>query len=215
MTPDGGPREGDSLASALLAFQGEVGRVAKDATNPHFHNKYASLPVIMDTIRPALQANGLAISQMLDQSMTGAPALRTVLLHPASGERLEGTCPFPAGLSAQQMGSAVTYFRRYGVLSALGLVADEDDDGYSASGASAAPTEAPAGAVSSAQHAKIGVLVKELDRGVAPDGYGDWVSYSRAWIGEQFGKHSRKDLTAAEASSLINMLQAAVDQQVI
>jgi hypothetical protein len=69
--------------------------------------------------------------------------------------------------------------------------------------------------VSQAQHNMIGALIGELDRGPAPAGYGDWVSYSRAWIGEQYGKHSRKDLTTREAGALIDMLTLRRDEMPI
>lgn len=137
-----------SLGAALLAFQGEVTKVGKDSINSYFEgHRYASLQKVMEVVRPVLQVNGLVISQVLDNA-DGAPALRTILMHASSGDRLEGTCPFPENLNAQQMGSAVTYFRRYGLLAVLGLVPDDDDDGNLAS---QAPAQAPAAAVSSSQ----------------------------------------------------------------
>jgi len=123
-----------TLADALFAVQGAISKVAKDADNPFYHSRYASLPSIVEVVYPILQKNGLVLSQVMDQSVNGAAALRTVLLHPESGQIVEGTCPFPDGLNAQQMGSAVTYLRRYGLLSILGIVADSDDDGALASG---------------------------------------------------------------------------------
>lgn len=118
-----------TLAQALFTFQGEMSTVAKDSVNPHFGNKYAGLESIVEATRKVLQKCGLVVSQVLDQSIAGEPALRTVLMHPESNELIEGVCPFPKGLNAQQMGGAVTYFRRYGMLAILGLVADDDDDG--------------------------------------------------------------------------------------
>lgn len=128
-----------SLAEALLKVQGEIQKVAKDGTAQY--GAYATLPAIVEVINPVLQKAGLVYSQVMDQSLDGRAALRTVLMHPDSNELIEGTCPFPDGLDAQKMGSAVTYFRRYGLLSILGIVADVDDDGALASAprAQAAP----------------------------------------------------------------------------
>jgi hypothetical protein len=138
-----------TLAGALLAFQGEVSKVGKDSVNSHFSNSYASLEKIMEVIRPVLQKHGLVLSQILDNAH-GHAALRTIIMHPESDQALEGVCPFPTGLNAQQMGSAVTYFRRYGALAVLGLVTDADDDGNLASTAtpvvaqaSTSPTDVP------------------------------------------------------------------------
>lgn len=135
------------LAEALFKVQGEIQKVAKGSTNSHFGNTYASLPDIMDELHPILQKNELLLSQVMDCSeRVERPGLRTVLLHVPSGEKIEGLALFADNLNAQQTGSAVTYFRRYGVLSILGIVAD-DDDGNLASGNTAqvaAPVQATA-----------------------------------------------------------------------
>ena len=132
-----------TLAQALFAVQGELQKVGKDGTAQY--GSYATLPAIVETINPVLQKNGLLYSQVLDHvPVTGGAALRTVLMHPESEQMVEGTCPFPDGLNAQQMGSAVTYFRRYALLAVLGIVADDDDDGQAAMPRQATQAAAPA-----------------------------------------------------------------------
>lgn len=69
-------------------------------------------------------------------------------------------------------------------------------------------TGKPPAGVTKAQHGKIGALIKELAR---QDGDTDWVGYSRGWIGEQFGKTSRADLTSVEAGKLIEHLEATLE----
>jgi hypothetical protein len=124
-----------NLAEALFRVQGEVLKVQKDGKNPHFNSTFASLPGIMEVLNPVLQKNDLFLAQVMDCSERGesGPGLRTVLFHVPTQEKIEGLALFPAGLNAQQTGGAVTYFRRYGILSMLGIVADEDDDGSVAS----------------------------------------------------------------------------------
>lgn len=123
-----------TLAEALYAVQGEITKVQKDGKNPHFGSTYATLPGIMEELLPVLRKNDLLLSQVMDCTpITEKAGLRTVLFHVPSGQSIEGTAVFPEGLNAQQTGSAVTYFRRYGVLSILGIVADTDDDGNVAS----------------------------------------------------------------------------------
>lgn len=121
------------LATALAKTQAQLKPAIKDSTNPHFKSKYADLGAIWDACRKALADNGLSIVQMPTDSADGRVALTTVLLH-TSGEYIGTT--FSTRLqqdSAQGVGSALTYLRRYALASIVGIVADEDDDGNAAS----------------------------------------------------------------------------------
>jgi len=53
-----------SIAVALHKFHGLMGKVGKDAVNPHFKNKYASLSNIIEATTPHLNAVGLSIIQL-------------------------------------------------------------------------------------------------------------------------------------------------------
>lgn len=129
---------GNGLAAALIAFQKNPPHIRKEATNPFFNSKYASLDTIMAEVRPVLAEHGLAISQHPTVTEHGVPGLRTILLH-ESGDRLEDVMPLSVEKQGPQaQGSALTYARRYAVLAVLGLVADEDDDANSAESRSAA-----------------------------------------------------------------------------
>lgn len=120
----------DALAVALCKFQSEVGVVVKDATNPFFKSKYASLSEILDVIRDPLAKNGLAFTQF----PTDEGGLTTILMH-ESGEYIMGTYRMtPADNKPQTLGSAITYQRRYALTAILGLNIDDDDDGNKASG---------------------------------------------------------------------------------
>jgi len=44
----------------------EVENVVKDATNPFFKSKYASLENVIETVRPHLAKHGLSFSQFPD-----------------------------------------------------------------------------------------------------------------------------------------------------
>src|SRR4051812_19140438 len=121
------------VAAAVVKAQGEIKSAVKDATNPHFKSKYADLGAVWDAARAALKANDLAALQDA-VSNDGAVGVRTRLLH-KSGQWMEFE-PAMIPLSkrdAQGMGSALTYGRRYSLSAALGVVADEDDDGAAAS----------------------------------------------------------------------------------
>jgi len=122
----------DQLASALVAAQAEFGAVPKGSVNPFFKSKYAALPDVVAHATPILSKHGLAVSQFIDAEYTGGDALVTYLLH-KSGQFICHVMKLHLVKDdPQAQGSAVTYARRYAYMSALGLVADEDDDGNKA-----------------------------------------------------------------------------------
>jgi hypothetical protein len=120
-----------NIAGALVKFQASVSKVAKEANNPFFKSKYASLANILDTIQKPLSECGLAVSQFPDGN-----ALTTILLHADSGEWMESSYVMPVAKQndPQAMGSAMTYARRYALGSILNLNIDDDDDGEKAMG---------------------------------------------------------------------------------
>lgn len=123
-----------NVYEALLEIQKEgIEGIAFDSTNPHFKNRYISLGKLVETITPILNAKGVLLSQ-IPASIGTEPALLTALYHPESDTSIEGACPLVLEKNnSQGLGSAITYTRRYALLSMLGLVADEDDDGAAAS----------------------------------------------------------------------------------
>lgn len=125
------------LAAALAAAQGEMPAIAKDATNPHFKSKFASLGGIIEAVRPVLARHKLAIVQgaTLPESDANAKvtgfSVETMLVH-ESGEWILAALPMPlAKQDPQGAGAAMTYGRRYGLSALLSLNTDEDDDGNS------------------------------------------------------------------------------------
>lgn len=126
------------IASALVAAQMEMGKALKQSNNPHFRSKYADLGNVMDACLPALNKHGIAVVQPTGEGEHGR-FVKTVLIHSESGTTLE--CEVPLILQKNDMqgyGSAVTYARRYGLMTMAGI-APEDDDGNAA--AKAAPKE--------------------------------------------------------------------------
>jgi hypothetical protein len=125
------------IAPAIVKAAADLGPVVKDATNPAFRNKYATLDAIMEQVRPVLAAHGLAVMQGVlhpetDGGRVVGIAVETRLLH-LSGEWMASIVVVPVEKpTAQGAGSAISYGRRYGLSAMLGLTA-EDDDGNSAS----------------------------------------------------------------------------------
>jgi len=122
----------NELASALVSAQAEFSAVPKGSTNPFFKSKYAALPDVVASASPVLTKHGLAVSQFITHDETGGDALLTYLLH-GSGQYIAYSMKLHMVKDdPQAQGSAVTYARRYAYMSVLGLVADDDDDGNSA-----------------------------------------------------------------------------------
>lgn len=117
-----------AIAKALAAFHVKVGKIKKDATNPFFKSKYASLSNILDAITIPLAESGLTFTQF----PTEDNGLISILMH-ESGEFIESCYSMkPVKDDPQGRGSALTYQRRYALAAILGLNIDEDDDGNAA-----------------------------------------------------------------------------------
>lgn len=121
---------------ALARVFAKVDRASKDAKNPHLNNKYATLAAVDDACREALVAEDFSWPQPVTTRRTEAGALEVVIttMLRRKGVSLTSELPMPVGGkgSAQEIGSAITYGRRY-ALSALLGVCTEDDDGHAAS----------------------------------------------------------------------------------
>jgi hypothetical protein len=156
------PNGQSQLATALVAARSEMHAIAKDATNPFFKSKYASLDTIIETVMPILNHHGLTLIQGCvspdrdDQGRVTAFTVRTTLLH-VSGESLDrdvivplawqekkgpnGTVTYVLQSDPQNAGGAMTYGKRYGIAGLLCLATDEDDDGNNASRGKAASSQ--------------------------------------------------------------------------
>lgn len=158
----------ESLASALAAFQTELPRVGTDNLGvipgkdgkQGFKYKYANLAEVSHAALPLLAKHGLSWS-CKPTLADGKLVLHYVLRHVA-GETDEGFWPLQ-GSTPQQLGSSITYGRRYCLTAVTGIAPDDDDDGAAASHASAqAPSREPTSAELAAQaRGRLAVTCKE------------------------------------------------------
>lgn len=125
-----------NLAEALAAFQAEVPVFAKDKTatvrmksGGTYSYKYADLGDILPIVNPLLAKHGLSWSAKPVQTDAGI-ALQFTLRH-VDGESDEGIVPLVLGQNygPQDLGSALTYMRRYAMTAQLNITTDEDIDG--------------------------------------------------------------------------------------
>lgn len=122
-----------ALAASLATAQGELKNVEKGKINPHFKSRYADIADGLDVVRPVFSKHGLSVVQATDYMPdTGVFVLVTRIIH-KSGEWIESTYPLPTNGKPQDVGSALTYARRYALFSLAGVAGtDEDDDGNDA-----------------------------------------------------------------------------------
>lgn len=120
----------NELAVALNKAQSDFMVAKKDAKNPFFKSKYATLNSVYEAVAQALLSNGFTIIQPIC-----GDSVETTLIH-ASGQFITSSCPIVCAKAndPQAMGSAITYARRYSLASLLGVMTDEDDDGEKAMG---------------------------------------------------------------------------------
>lgn len=143
----------NEVAAACAKAQLEMKHAAKTAVNPAFRSKYADFASIVDAARVYAQ-HGIAVWQDVTLTEQGA-AVVTRLAH-TSGQWIEfGPLTVPLGKrDAHGVGSATTYAKRYALSAALGIAADEDDDGNAA----VAPS-----------------TTKPVAVATVPAGYADWL----------------------------------------
>lgn len=123
----------DNIHTSFAKAQSEFPKVNKEANNPFFKNKYASLDNILEVVLPILHKNGLYLTQgpVSDERGVG---VNTSVTHVVSGDSIENVFTLPlAKQDPQGAGSAITYARRYALQSILGLNFEDDDDANVAS----------------------------------------------------------------------------------
>lgn len=129
-----------NIGKAITLFQTKMEKIKKDATNPFFKSKYATLSNILESIQLPLAESGLSFAQIPD-----GDCLTTILIHNESGEFLQGCYAIHAAkIDPQGIGSAITYARRYALSAILGVNVDDDDDGNAATPAPTYTNSKPA-----------------------------------------------------------------------
>ena len=116
-----------SLHQKVYKCKLAIGKVTKNANNPHFKKSYADLNAIIEAVEPILLENGLLLLQPIHGN-----SVCTQIIDVESGNMIESCMDLPIGMDPQKMGSAITYYRRYTLQSILSLQA-VDDDGNMAS----------------------------------------------------------------------------------
>lgn len=127
------------LYKKIAGFRAQVGAVKKGTVNPYFNSKYAALPDILEAIAEPLKDNGLALFHELKEV-----ALVTTLACIETGESLQSAFPVVTeGRKSQDIGSQITYARRYNVQALLDIPCEDDDGNANADAHDKAKRAAP------------------------------------------------------------------------
>lgn len=118
----------------LHAAKQQIGKVSKNATNPHFKKSYADINALLTTVEPILHEHGL----LLLQPVVGNDVV-TRIIDIETGENIESFMSLPPMVDPQKSLAAVTYFRRGTLQSLLSLQAVDDDGNTAASAATSKP----------------------------------------------------------------------------
>jgi len=180
------------LAAALAKFQGEMPSVIKTKTakvvtksGAEYKYSYAGLAEVTTAAMPILAKNGLAFICRSEEGERGF-ILRGMLVH-ESGETVEGFLPLYGGTN-QELGSSLTYGRRYLLGALTGIVTDDDEDGQASVGAEQtkkAPARPRRGKPASSDDAP----VEQVEPGPP-------INADEAWMDKISGASSYSDLTA-------------------
>jgi ERF superfamily len=134
-----------ALNGALAKAQGKFPPIPKTQAvdTGSYSYSYAPLDVILGAVRPVLSDHGLALVQRLE-APGGTPSLRTEIRH-AGGGCIAASFPLPiVPQNMQQLGSVVSFLRRYAAVAILGIAAEEDDAGAQAQAAAPKAEHEPA-----------------------------------------------------------------------
>lgn len=141
-------------AAALVKAQKAFGPALKTHSNPAFKSRYADLGACIEAVAEALNDAGLALVQRVHEVESGV-CVETLFIHESGQVISGGRLRVPAAKNDPQgYGSALTYARRYSLMSACGH-APEDDDGLAAAKATQAKRQ-------QAQQADIGAIVRQI-----------------------------------------------------
>jgi len=130
------------LKHKIAKIQFEIDGLSKKEDNPFFKSKYVDLNQIIDAIRPLEVENQISITTPLT-NVGGLPAIALCITDLENdAEDISFIVPLPQLTDPQKMGSAITYYRRYMLMSYFNLKAEDDDGNFASKPTPARQTNA-------------------------------------------------------------------------
>ena len=121
-------QKGQSIYKSIYNIQSEIGALEKTETNPFFTSKYININGVLTAVQPYLEKNKLVLLQPINIS-DDKIKIETIIKSIENDEELKTESIIPWDADPQKVGSIITYYRRYALISLLGLyTADQEDD---------------------------------------------------------------------------------------
>lgn len=112
----------------IFNVQAQMDVLKKDKKNPHFKNTYVDINSILEALLPLLHNEKILLIQPTGVlGVKEENCLYTKLIDTEDNSVIEECMLLPTNLDAQKTGSALTYYRRYMLISLFGLMATDDD----------------------------------------------------------------------------------------
>lgn len=132
--------ERKTMVGDFIELQKNLPKLQKTEENPFFKSKYVPLDQILDKVLPVINKHNFALIQAINFNEQ-QPTLVTRLIHSSGEEIASEMLLMVKAADPQGQGSGVTYARRYALVSMLGMMVGEDDDGNAATTAEAKAQE--------------------------------------------------------------------------
>lgn len=215
------------INTALAALQQELPRITKDLTakvksertGAQFSYSYADLALISRELLPLLGKHGLSFTSrptLLASQFVLAYELRHI-----SGEQIDGVYPLPERGTPQEIGSAITYARRYSLCAVTGIAPDDEDHDAivaekaarrqrretTADKAPATPKTKP---MSADQQKRMQKLFEQL--GMGPEAREARLAYAKKVVGREL--RSATEMSHEEAEKVLAAAFAELPQKV-
>ncbi len=119
------------VLGALVEVQNELPTFPKN--KKAFNYKYTELDTIVSGIKPVMHKYGLAFMQSVAGGENDTPMTITTRIFSKSGQYIEDSVVLPkitmkGSNPVQEVGSAISYMKRYCLTAMLGITSDEDID---------------------------------------------------------------------------------------
>ena len=112
------------MLEKIARIQDKIGKLTKDTKG--YNYKYFDINQLLEKLQPLLREEGLVITQPIEH---GEVMTRINLVEDDGkvSATLESSIKLPENVEPQKLGSAITYYRRYSLVSLLALEAEDDD----------------------------------------------------------------------------------------
>lgn len=120
----------ENFVKDLIPLINSLGSIPKTATVKYGATNFSYIP-LDDILSKIKENNNFAFMQPLGSDESGHSYVQCVLIHKTGETLVSDKFPlsFKDSQKPQEIGSVITYMKRYSVASFLGIASDEDNDG--------------------------------------------------------------------------------------